>query len=116
MDSPWFIPLLTVMGLCAVTSGVSFVRGQRVLNDLRDRFPVQYDAAGQPSYFVLAAWGKGYWRPVSAANFFRLRRYDLIPDRRFVRRADVVRRWQRVARYATWVMLGLIVVIEYQRR
>ena len=94
-----------------VTAAVSFTAGQRMLHELRDRFPAHYQALGEPSYLAFAAWGRGFWRPVSASNFFRLKRYLAIDEPAFTIRAERVRIWQMVARYASWLMAAMAISI-----
>ena len=107
MHSPWLIPFAVALSVYVVTAAVAFTVGQRLLNDLRDRFPAQYRAQGEPSYLAFAAWGSGYWRPVSASNFFRLRRYLAVDEAAFKARAERVRNWLMLARFTSWILVAL---------
>lgn len=107
MHSRWLIPFAAALFVYVLAAGVSLTAGQRLLNELRERFPAHYRAQGEPSYLAFAAWGAGYWRPVSASNFFRRRRYLAIDEAAFTARAERVRNWQTIARYASWIMVAL---------
>ncbi len=111
--SPFFFVFVAVVSVFAGTSVVSFVRGQRLLGELRERFPAKYVAVGEPSYLSFAVMGRGFWRPVSAFNFFQLRRYQDLPDPGYIARAESVRGWQQVANYTKWASIGLMLVVAY---
>ena len=107
------VALLTLYIAAAVTS---FVGGQRLLHELRTRFPSAYLGNGEPSYLAFGPLGRNYWRPVAARNFFSDRRYAGLPDADFIARADRVRAWQRISEYATWLACGAAVVTAFMRR
>jgi hypothetical protein len=116
VKSPLFFVVATSFAVWSVSTVVKFVMEQRILIELRTRFPEAYSACGEPSYLVLALWGKNWWRPVSASNFFRLRRYGSMEDQEFVGRAAAARSWHVVSAYTQWLMIALMVFAAYARR
>ena len=107
MLTPWTATFIALPFLLSTSKIVSLLRGQSLLNELRDRFPEQYLRAGRPSYFVLALWGPEYFRPAGARNFFTHRKYDEVPDVAFATRAAAVRRWQQVESYSLFAYVGV---------
>src|SRR5712691_10440207 len=86
--------LIALVAVYIISAVVFFLFGERFLRALRARFPAEWERAGSPTFLSLAAWGRGYWRPVSASNYFLFRRYQAWQDPALVRRAGLVRVWQ----------------------
>lgn len=103
--------LLALAAAYAGTAAKSFIAGQRVLNELRVRFPNEYASNGRPTYLSFAPFGENYWRPISARNFFTHRRYAELPDVGFVDRAERVRAWQARSEYLMWLTCGMGLLI-----
>ncbi len=100
--------LVAAMVVYAVSAVGSFYLGERVLREVRARYPEHWENAGSPTYLSLAIMGRKFWRPVSASNYFSRRRYTPLHDQDVIRRAERVRAWQMVMNSA---MLGLAVVV-----
>jgi hypothetical protein len=105
--------LLTLAVAYAATAAKSFIAGQRVLNELRARFPDEYASNGRPTYLSFAPFGENYWRPISARNFFTHRRYAELPDTAFIERAERVRAWQTRSEYLMWLTCGMGLLIAF---
>ena len=106
-DATFGVLFAGVMAVYAVSAAVAFFLGERLLREVRVRYPVHWAEAGSPTYLSLAIMGRKFWRPVSASNYFSRRRYTPLGDREMTRRAETVRTWQMVMNGA---MLGLAVM------
>lgn len=108
--------LVAVMAVYVGSAIGSFVLGERLLRELRDRYPGQWAQAGNPTYVSFALAGAKWWRPVSAMNYFRLSRYLSVPDPDYVSRASRVRTWHRVMNGTRWAMVGFMLVAAFVLR
>jgi hypothetical protein len=106
-DTMFGLMLVVITAVYAVSAAVSFFLGERVLREVRARYPEHWANAGSPTYLSLAIMGGKFWRPVSASNYFSRRRYTILGDNDVSRRAETVRTWQMVMNGG---MLGLAVV------
>ncbi|MEP6690359.1 MAG: hypothetical protein ABJD07_04335 [Gemmatimonadaceae bacterium] len=108
--------VLVALFATTVLSGLAyFVLGEKLLREVRDRFPLAWGGAGSPTFLSFAAWGAGYWRPVSAGNFFTFKRYASLDDAALAGRCARVRLLQFLsygASIALFVMGFVITKIE----
>lgn len=102
--------LMALLGVCFLSAITYFVLGERLLREVRARFPDEWRSAGNPTFLSLAVAGAGFWRPVSAGNFFTFQRYATLADESLVKRGRAVRMWQFVmyGSFASFFLFGTL--------
>ena len=80
-----------LVAIFLISGTAYFILGERVLREVRSRYPYEWRRRGEPTFVSFAVLGARWWRPVSAFNFFNYREYRALGDAELTRRADVVR-------------------------